>query len=100
VIAIQQQLNWESSDDEDGVHEAEGEIRLVERRRFAETSLSPSTSDEKGFRRHISFCVDMVALRKRKELQWRPRGQDSWSGHSHSLTEKKVIRVNSPIDAA
>src|SRR5436190_13443935 len=50
------------------------QIKLAERRRIAEAALcdlSPFT-DQKGFRRHISLSIDMIALCKRRERQ-RPR---------------------------
>ena len=70
VLAIQQQLNGEDSDDEVKISETEmDQIRLVERRRIAEVALSdPSTfADCRPFSVHIDFAINMIALCKRRE---------------------------------
>jgi hypothetical protein len=75
VLAIQQQLNGEVSDDEVKTSETEmDQIRLIERRLIAEVALSdPSKfADCKAFSVHIDFAINMIALCKRRE---RPRPQ-------------------------
>jgi hypothetical protein len=73
ILAIQQQLNGEVSDDEDDPSQIEMvEIRVAERRQIAQFALNdPSTfTDRKGFSLHVQFTIDMIALCQRRE---RPR---------------------------
>jgi hypothetical protein len=75
VLAIQQQLNGEITDDEDDALEIEmADIRLVEQRQIAEVALrDPSTFiNRKGFSLHVEFVIYMTALCKRRE---RPQPQ-------------------------
>jgi hypothetical protein len=75
MIDIQRQLNGEDSSDDEDISEPETvPLKFVERCRIAEAALcDPSTfAAEKGFRRHVDFCKDLIALCKRRERR-RPR---------------------------
>ena len=70
MIDIQRQLNGEDSSDDEDISEPETvPLKFVERCRIAEAALcDPSAfAPEKGFRRHIDFCNDLIALCKRRE---------------------------------
>jgi hypothetical protein len=75
VLAIQQQLNGEQSDDDDNddvkeVGPADVEsIRIAERRYIAECAVrDPSMlQDQKGYIFHIEFSVNLIALCKRRD---------------------------------
>lgn len=82
VIAIQRQLNSESSDDEDGASGPEPvQFEFAERRRITAAVVSDSSefTGPDGFRRCINLCIDMIALCKRRERRQprtnRSRGQ-------------------------
>jgi len=100
VLEIQRQLNGEVLEDEDSISEFERvPIKLAERRRIAEAALSdPSVfANQKGFRRHIDLCVDMIALCKRWERRERRRsGKDCLPrGISVKMADEPILSPKS-----
>jgi hypothetical protein len=107
VLAIQQQLNGEDSDDEFKISETEvDQIRLVERRLIAEVALSDLSTfaDCRPFSVHIDFAINMIALCKRREcpLPQAQRPQVSTSiqianNPPHSPKLEPHIKCNIPL---